>query len=64
MKSSSRRVLAWLGAVGGILLIGLELFGRRAAEAGEITWFWVAVGVAMVIFGALELLSPREPLDQ
>ena len=64
MKPSARRVLAWLGAVGGILLIVLELFGRRAAEAGEVSWFWVAVGVGMVIFGTLELLSAREPLGK
>lgn len=60
MKSTARRFLGWLGAIGGIVLIGLELFSRRGAETRGVSWFWLTIGIALVIFGVVELFSRGE----
>ena len=58
MKPLLRKVLASFSVTLGLLLVMLEV---RRGDGGGVQWFWVLVGVLMLVLGTIELLAPKPP---
>jgi hypothetical protein len=55
MSQQFQRILAGLSIVAGLFLVVVEGRGILAGQASQ-EWFWLLVGIALLVLGAMEFL--------
>jgi hypothetical protein len=62
VKPQSRRIFSAVALVAGLSLVFFEL--RRALAAGQVeSWFWLAVGAAVILLAAAEFIPKARRHD-
>jgi hypothetical protein len=60
MKPRSRKVFAGVALVAGAALVFFEV--RRDLRVGAVeSWFWLVVGVLIIVLAAMEFLHGADP---
>lgn len=57
-RKRRRRLFAGFACAVGIALIALEI--RSLAENGSVGWFWLMIGVLLLLLGSAEFLLPQQ----
>ena len=62
MRPRSRKMFAGVALLAGAALVFFEV--RRAVRLGGVeSWFWLVVGVLVIVLAAIEFLHGANPSD-
>ena len=62
-KAFRRKLFAGLAVVAGVALLAFEFARPEVSVTRGERWFWVVVGAALVVLGAMELAGPSRERD-